>query len=437
MPPLLLFPLYLAVVLAPLALSALAGYPRRPVADELAAGTGMLAFAIVLVEFVLSGRFRAISGKIGMDVTMRTHQVVARTGLALALVHPFLYSLPMNPARPWDVTRATTITADPAALGSGIAAWVLLFALVLTAIGRDHLGWRYETWRAVHAIGAVAIAALLLHHTLAAGRYGADPRVAGYWTGLFVLAVLSLAWARGVAPFGRRRWQVARVEKLAERTWEVALAPESHKGLAYRAGQFVWLNIGHARHALAENPFSLASAPAAGPELRFVIKELGDFTNRIGAVEPGTPAFVDGPHGTLTIDGRVEPGVVMIAGGVGIAPMLGLLRQMQATGDARQRLLIYANRAESQIVHRDELDALAEDPRCDVVHVLSEPSEGWEGPTGFVDAALLARLLPIPQARGWLHVLCGPPEMLAAVEDALIGLGVPARQILSERFRYD
>lgn len=437
MPALLLFPLYLAVVLAPLALSALAGYPRRPVADELAAGAGMLAFAIVLVEFVLSGRFRAISGRIGMDVTMRTHQVVARTGLVLALVHPFLYSLPMTPAQPWDVTRAATITADPTALGSGMAAWLLLFALVLTAIGRDQLGWRYETWRAVHAIGAVAISALLLHHTLAAGRYGPDPRVAGYWTGLFVLAVLSLAWARGVAPFGRPRWQVGRVAKLAERTWEVTLEPAGHKGLAYRAGQFVWLNIGHARHALAENPFSLASAPATGPGLRFVVKELGDFTDRIGAVEPGTRAFVDGPHGSLTIDGRTEPGVVMIAGGVGIAPMLGLLRQIQATDDPRRRLLIYANRAEGQIVHRDELDAMAQDPRCDVVHVLSEPPEGWTGPTGFVDAALLARVLPLPEARGWLHVLCGPPEMLAAVEDALIGLGVPARQILSERFRYD
>lgn len=437
MPAILLFPLYLAVVLAPLALSALTGWPRRPVADDLAAGAGMLAFAIVLVEFVLSGRFRAISGRIGMDITMRTHQVVARTGLVLAVMHPFLYSLPMNPARPWDVTRATTITADPAALGSGIAAWLLLIALVLTAIARDHLGWRYEIWRALHAVGAVAVAALLLHHTLAVGRYGADPRVAGYWTGLFVLAVLSLAWARGVAPFGRRRWRVTRVEKLADRTWELALDPVRHAGLAYRAGQFVWLNVGHARHALAENPFSLASAPAAGPELRFVIKELGDFTSRVGEVAPGTPAFVDGPHGTLTIDGRAEPGVVMIAGGVGIAPMLGLLRQMQATDDPRQRLLIYANRTEGQIVHRDELEAMAEDPRCDVVHVLSEPPAGWEGPVGFVDAALLPKLLPMPAARGWLHVLCGPPEMLAAVEDALIGLGVPARHILSERFRYD
>lgn len=437
MPPLLLFPLYLAVVLAPLALAALAGWPRRPVVDDLAAGAGMLAFAIVLVEFVLSGRFRAISGRIGMDVTMRTHQVVARTGLVLALLHPFLYSLPMNPARPWDVTRATTITTDPTALGSGIAAWLLLFALVLTAIGRDHLGWRYETWRALHAIGAVLIAALLLHHTLAAGRYGADPRVAGYWTGLFVLAALSLAWTRGVAPFGRRRWQVARVEKLAERIWEIALAPVGHAGLAYRAGQFVWLSIGHARHALAENPFSLASAPAAGPELRFVIKELGDFTNHIGEIAPGTRAHVDGPHGTLTIDGRPEPGVVLVAGGVGIAPMLGLMRQMQATGDARRRLLIYANRAQSQIVHRAELDAMAEDPRCEIVHVLSEPPEGWTGPTGYVDGDLLAQLLPMPEARSWLYALCGPPEMLASVEDALIGLGVPAQQILSERFRYD
>lgn len=65
----------------------------------------MIAFAILLIEFVLSGRFQLISDNMGMDVTMRLHQLLARTALVFVLVHPFLYQTPFNPPLPWDVAR--------------------------------------------------------------------------------------------------------------------------------------------------------------------------------------------------------------------------------------------------------------------------------------------------------------------------------------------
>ena len=129
--PAILIVLYVCVVLLPLALAWSSGAPPRTFANELAAGAGLLAFSIILVEFVLSGRFRSISGQIGMDVTMRAHQLLARTALALALVHPFLYSGQFDYQRPWDTTRQLTLTTDFGALTSGLLAWVLLPAFVL------------------------------------------------------------------------------------------------------------------------------------------------------------------------------------------------------------------------------------------------------------------------------------------------------------------
>ena len=99
--------------------------------DEIATGAGLLAFAIILVEFVLSGRFRTISRTIGMDVTMRFHQLLARTALALALLHPFLYQSPFNPQLPWDPSRQLTLTHDLGSLGTGILGWVLLVTLIV------------------------------------------------------------------------------------------------------------------------------------------------------------------------------------------------------------------------------------------------------------------------------------------------------------------
>ncbi len=309
---------YAAVVLAPLALAWAQGRPPRPFWDEIASGLGMAAFAILLVEFVLSGRYRGVSGRIGMDVTMRFHQLVARTALAFVLLHPFLYATPFGAPLPWDPTGQATLGLGIATLATGMAAWVALPAFVLLSIFRDQLPYRYETWRWLHLLGAVLIALMVTHHALEAGRYAADPLLAGFWLLLLAAAIGSLAYARIVAPFRRaaRPYRVASVRRLASRTWELTVEPTRGAALEFRAGQFVWLKIGHGPLSLAENPFSISSAPAHRPAVQFVIKEAGDLTDRIGAVPVGTPVHLDGPHGNLTLDGRSGAGIALIAGGV-------------------------------------------------------------------------------------------------------------------------
>ena len=162
-----------------------------------------------------------------------------------------------------------------------------------------------------------------------------------------------------------------------------------------------------------------------------MIKELGDFTRTVGQVKPGTGAYLDGPYGNLSIDGRTEPGVALIAGGVGLAPLLGILRQMRLTNDPRKVKLIYGNRSADQIAYRQELGDE------DVVYVLSEPPDPWTGETGFVDAALMDRAFTSEDYRSWVFVMCGPGVMMDIVEDHLIARGTPSDRILSERFDYD
>ena len=426
--------LYLTAVTLPLIASWLVGGPPRPLREELASGLGILAFSMILMEFVLSGRFKSISNGVGMDVTMRFHQIMARTALVFALLHPFLYrGAPSGGQRPWDPTRQLTITTDFSDLSSGIAAFLILPCLVLLAIGRTRLDFKYETWRLMHGIGALLIAALLLHHTIHAGRYGSLPVMTSIWQAMTALAVGSLLYVYLVVPLRdkARAWRVTSVTRLTPKQWELTVTPNGHSGLEYKAGQFVWLNVGHSAFSLKENPFSISSAPAAGPEVSFIIKELGDFTRTIGQIAPGTVAYLDGPYGNLSVDGRDEPGVALIAGGVGIAPLIGILRQMRLTGDTRRVKIIYGNRLEDQIACRDELDAE------DVTYVLTEPPKGWQGETGFLDAELMDRVFSSTEFKEWVFVMCGPAIMMNIVEDHLIERGTPSSRILSERFDYD
>ncbi|MEX1235306.1 MAG: ferredoxin reductase family protein [Roseovarius sp.] len=431
---LLLIVAYLFAVTFPLILSWLVGGPPRAFHQELASGLGILAFSMILMEFVMSGRFKSISNGIGMDRTMRFHQVMARTALVFALLHPFLYQgTPSAGQRPWDPTRQLTITTDFSDLLTGIAAFILLPSLVLLAIARTQLDYKYETWRLIHGIGALLIALLLLHHTVYAGRYGSQPAMTLVWLAMTGVAVGSLLYVYLFVPFldRSRPWRVTSVVQLTPKQWEVTVKPDGHCGLDYRAGQFVWLNLGHNSFSMKENPFSICSAPAAGPEISFMIKELGDFTRTIGQTKPGTVAYLDGPFGNLSVEGRNEPGVALIAGGVGLAPLLGIFRQMRLTRDPREVKLIYGNRIVEQIAYRDELGAQ------DVFHVLSEPPETWHRETGFINAALIDRVFSVKEISEWVFVLCGPSAMMDTVEDHLIKRGTPSHRILSERFEYD
>ncbi|MEQ9327808.1 MAG: ferredoxin reductase family protein [Rhodospirillales bacterium] len=434
-----LYLVYLAVVLLPVILSWTGVRQQRGLLDESATAAGMLAFAILLVEFLLSGRFRTISGGVGMDVTMRWHQVLARAALLLAVLHPFLYQAPFIPAYPWDDTRQLSLSRDSAALASGIAGWLLLIVLTVTAIGRNSLPYRYETWRLMHGIGALLLAALLLHHTLGAGRYSDDPVIAGVWIAYTGIAMASLLHVYLVKPLLhlRRPWQVSSVQPVALRTWELSLRPTGHAGVPYRAGEFAWIKVGRSAFSLAEKPFSIASAPGEGQDLRFLIKELGDFTGSLDRITPGTSAFVDGPHGNLTVAGRDEPGIALIAGGIGIAPMLGILRQLRLESDHRPTALVYGNRIAEQIVFPDELEAIGRDLGTEITHCLQEPADGWTGRQGMLDTDLIRELFDRPDRHGWLYVICGPGEMMDSVEAALKNLGIPRKQILLERFQYD
>jgi predicted ferric reductase len=425
---------YLLLVSLPLLASwYYVGHPRI-FWQELGSVLGILSFSMILSEFVLSGRVKSFSRKVGMDATMRFHRVIGWCALIAALLHPFLYSsTPTTGPWPWDSTRQFSVTTDFTAISTGVLAFILLPVLVVLAVWRSSLDYRYETWRRLHGLIAAALVGLLLHHTLTAGRYAAHEWVAMIWQLFSLVALLTLIYRYFVAPLlqASNPWKVSAIEKLSEKQWKLSLEPESGRAMDHRAGQFAWLKLGHSAFSISENPFSIASSPAQGPEISFVIKELGDFTSTLGDVCVGERAYIDGPYGSLTVDGRNEPGIALIAGGVGIAPMLGIVSQMQLTNDPRQLKVIYANRSQEQIVCREQLDSV------DTLYVLSEPPQGWVGVTGIVDQHLIESSFSQEQFDSWLFVVCGPVPMMDVVWAALIAKGVPQKRILLERFNYD
>jgi predicted ferric reductase len=318
---------------------------------------------------------------------------------------------------------------------AGLASVLSLLLIVVTSVFRERIKLRYELWRLWHIVLGVSAIVFAQLHISMAGLYTNNTWKHAIWIVIAVLMVGLVAYLRLMKPAwqrGRHAWRVAEVRADRGETHVVALEPVGHAGLAFSPGQFAWLKLGGAFH-LEEHPFSFCSSAEKRDRVEFGIKSLGDFTNHVGDIAVGTPAYLDGPHGAFSIDRYPATGYVFIAGGVGVTPFISFLRTMADRSDPRPVLMIYAEKIWDGIAFRDELESLKARVDLTVHFVLKEPHDGWEGFTGYVDHDLLTELVPRDRyARAYF--ICGPQRMMDGVHDALKKLDIEEQHVHLEQF---
>src|SRR5262249_39491059 len=121
------------------------------------------------------------------------------------------------------------------------------------------------------------------------------------------------------------------------------------------------------------------------------------------------------------------------AGGIGVTPLLSMVRTMADRDDPRPVVLFYGATDWENVTFREELEALRTRLRLEVVLVLEHPHAGWTGETGRIDATLLAKRLPKGRER-LQYFVCGPTPMMDAMERALCTLGIAPERVHTERF---
>jgi len=430
--------LFLLACLLPLALAMTRPVSPAATWEVAAAGLGLVGLAAMAVQFLTSGRFEAISGRLGIDRVMAFHKTTAWWVLLALLLHPVAYLVPTFLADPALAYERGLAYLTLPQYRSGVIALGALVPLVLGSALRNHLPLRYETWRAAHVILAITAVGAGLHHAVTAGRFSATGALNGYWwlVGAAVVAVILTLYGWRWARLRARPWRLASVEKRADRLWELDIQPEAGTPpLRYRAGQFVWITEGNRRFPLFDHPFSIADSPTR-PGLSLIIKEAGDFTGRIGSLPASTVMGIDGPYGTFTLENHRDDAVLLIAGGVGIAPIMGLLRDLKARRHGRPVRLAYAVGAARNLACLPEIAAAEADLDLRSM-LLSETEEaGFPGETGRLDRTRLTALLDGLDPRNTVAMICGPGPMVTAVTDQLIELGLPMDRVMYERFDY-
>ncbi len=193
-------------------------------------------------------------------------------------------------------------------------------------------------------------------------------------------------------------------------------------GFTHQCGQCAMLSI----FGKGESMISISSSPLEGDYLQFSILKSGRVTTAIHELREGDVIGVRGPYGnTFPVEDWKGKNVVIIGGGIGIAPVWSVLRTVLGRReDYGDVTLFYGARSSGDLVYREELEGLKE--KMNVQLSVDGSEEGWDGYVGFVPSNVLDKK---PSPENTVAVTCGPPIMIKFVIANLKQLGFGDDQI--------
>jgi ferredoxin-NADP reductase/DMSO/TMAO reductase YedYZ heme-binding membrane subunit len=379
--------------------------------------TGMVGALLALVQLLLLARVPLLAG-IALDRVTTWHRWNGIACVALLVAHTVLiaagYALADGIGLPREIGRLLSDYTGVALATVGLALLVAAAATSAAAV-RRRLGGR--AWRALHVTVYAAVALAFAHQLATGHEFQRQPVARAYWWALYGATLAAIVGLRVVRPLVRslvvHRLRVERVEEVAAGVTAVDVGGRRLDRFGARAGQYLhwrFLARGHWPH---ERTLSLSAAPD-GRRLRLTVRERPGAPS-LRTLRPGTRVVADGPAGGLTSAARRRPGVALIAGGPGLAPVRALLEEM--TGDIA---VVY--RGDGGPFAAD-LDALARRRGAALHQVAADDGLSPER---------LRALVPDIAERDVF--VCGPAAMVRAARASLRGAGVAPRRISSEAF---
>ncbi len=435
-----LISLYALAALSPLLLSLL--IPLRghgPLLHTVGSSLGLVGFALILMHFVLTARLKWTEKPVGLDLLYQFHRSMAILSFLLILAHPLAlaasrghWSLLYSLSEDWYIILGRVVL-------------LVLTAQVLLAIFRAGLKLEYQKWKLLHNGFAALVLVGGFVHTLYASGDSKSLAMRVLWSVLFTTAVAAYLWHQLGQParLRRRPYRVTEVKQETPDVWTVSLAPKDGRvPLSYLPGQYQYLTLFQDGLPVQEHPFTFSSSPSRPGTVSATIKASGDWTKLIRTVQPGDDGWVEAPYGRFShVLHPEERDLVFIAGGVGITPLMSMLRYIQDTQEPRRVLLLYANRSEADIIFRDELAEMERKSASEdigyhlqVVHVLSKPDAEWSGETGRLDAGKIGRLCGDLADKSFY--ICGPTGLIDATAATLHEMGATPERIHFERFAW-
>jgi predicted ferric reductase len=389
---------------------------------------GLVGGCLLLIQVVLAARLKCLDRIFGLDRLFTYHRLSGFIIAALVILHPIAIFISDDRIfiplqwRYWPEFVGLFLT-------------LLIVLTVVTSHWREGLRLAFQRWWPIHRIAGMLAVIIFGVHILSVNDTFEQKLPWLLAIVALVLCGIVFLWIR-TRPLRNRRKPlcVSAIEPAGADAIRLQIVSDDRQLPAYLPGQFGFITLSSAHVSSEEHPFTIASSPTGPDALEFLVRTTGDWTAQLQNLQPRDGVLLDGPYGLfshLLISGPTE--IIMIAGGIGITPMLSMLRYMADSGDQRQLTVLWNNQTPDHIVSPDAFEKLAAQLKgLRILHVMTRAPD-YNGEQGRLDRPKLKRLLS-NCSRSAAVFVCGPDQMMKAVRTSLVSLGFQRHMIFMERF---
>ena len=200
--------------------------------------------------------------------------------------------------------------------------------------------------------------------------------------------------------------------------------------LDHHPGQFVQVSVIGA----GEAPISISSSPTRGPHIELTVRKAGKVTTALHGLKEGDTVGIRGPFGSCFDTGRFKgKSLLLVAGGLGLAPMRSLIQYVIDTRDLyRDVTIAYGTKCPEEILFPEEIESWERTAGLTVRQTVDVCSPSWAGPVGLITTLIP----PLDIKAHTIAVIVGPPVMYKFVILELDKKKVPHENIAVSLERY-
>ncbi len=405
------------------------GWPY-PAITSLSRVFALVGTYLALVGLVMVSRIAWIEKTVGHDRLILWHRKLGPYSLFLIAFHVLFISIAYagnDGSRVGQELWHFTWTYDWMLAAS--VSFIFFLVAGFTSYKKLRTKMSYETWWTVHLYTYLAIALSFMHQIRAGPMFLTHPIYKWYWEGLYILAAIIVLYWRFVIPTYRFFRHDLRIHKLVDEGANmVSIVMRGHdlNRMKAQGGQFFSWRFLATGHTWVSHPYSLSATPTDS-EFKITVKNLGDGSRSVAHLKPGTKVFFEGPFGVFTAQ-KVTRGlgrVVLIGGGVGMAPLLALMDEFD---DSVAIDVLVRVSSKAEIVLNRELDDLAHRRGAQVHYLVGSRKQHP------MTAKDIMRY--VPSFRYSDVYVCGPTALIGAVREAAEACGVPKNRFHAEIFEF-
>ena len=383
---------------------------------------GLFSEFLIIIQLILVSRFTSIEIQYGFDKLISLHKKIGFFLGIFLISHPIL--LTIGYAQSKNISFLTQflnfLTKWDGVLGATIAFIIIVFVAIIS-IKKSREKISYEVWYFLHLPLYIAVA-IAFSHQINTGDMSSGGAMF-YWFLINIVTIGILIFYRFLRPiylFFKHSFRIEKIVKENNNVYSVYISGKNMTQYKFQSGQYANL-IFLQKNKMFHHPFSFSDVYNE-KYLRFTIKASGDFTSKIEKIKIGTRVWIDGPFGIFTLKNAVSREYFFIAGGIGITPILSIIKSMK---DKNNSILFYSNKTEEEINFKEEI------AKSNIKAYYFNTNLNKN------NRVTIEKIINIcPNYKDRDFYICGPVQMTLDLVKNLKKVGVTKEQIHFEKFNY-